>query len=129
VQTAGFRASVPAGWQAAVTPKGVVARSGGALVSVTRYPLERSYNPSKFAEAVPELDRVAAGLAADAHASLTQRATATVGGERARVYRYPGTKLGFVLLGGDEYELLCRSPGGGDPDGACALLFSSFSLG
>ena len=98
-------------------------------MSITHYPLRQDYTPAKFAQAVPQLDAVAAGLAADAHEQLAGKATETVGGERSRVYRYGGTRVGFVLSGTDEYELLCRAPGGGDPDGACALLFSSFSLG
>jgi hypothetical protein len=129
VQAAGFEASVPAGWRVAVRANGLVARSGGALVSVTRFPLQREYEPSKFAVAVPELDRVAARLAADAKAELTERATVMLAGRKAREYRYLGTRLGFVLDHREEFELLCSSPGGRDPDGACALLFSSFSVG
>lgn len=107
---------------------GVTSRSDGSLVSVTRFRLRRRYDSSMFAAAVPQLDRVASGLAADAGAKLTSRATALVAGRRSRVYRYRNTKLGFVLAGRFEYQLLCRSPGGGDPGGACALLFSSFGI-
>jgi hypothetical protein len=33
-----------------------------------------------------------------------------------------------VLQGKREYQLLCRAPAGaGDPDGACALLYASFT--
>jgi hypothetical protein len=129
LQTAGFQVSVPHSWDAAVRENGVVARSPeGAVVSVTHYPLRETYEPAKFKQAVPELDRVAAGLAADAHEPLSGKATQTIGGLRSRVYRYGSTKVAFVLSGRDEYELLCRATGGDDPDGACGLLFSSFSL-
>jgi hypothetical protein len=120
--------SVPKGWSTAVRGNGVTARSGDALVSVTRFRLQRRYDSSMFATAVPELDRVAAGLAADEGARLTSRSTTLVAGRRARVYRYRNTKIGFVLVDRFEYQLLCRSPGGGDPAGACALLFSSFGI-
>lgn len=106
----------------------MTARSGGALVSVTRFRLRRRYDSSMFAAAVPELDRVAAGLAADDGTKLTSRSTALVAGRRSRVYRYRDTRLGFVLVDRSEFQLLCRSPGGGDPGGACALLFSSFGV-
>lgn len=124
----GFTVSVPASWSASVQKGRIAARSGGALVSVTRFRLQRRYEPSMFAAAVPQLDRVAAGLAAEAKAKLTARATEVVAGRRSRVYRYRDSKIGFVLAGRFEYQLLCRSPGGGDPDGACALLFSSFAV-
>lgn len=128
MQGDGYQVSVPGDWNVSVLGDGVVARSGGALVSVTRFRLRRRYDSSMFAAAVPQLDRVAAGLAADAGGTLTSRSTALVAGRRSRVYRYRHTKIGFVLVGRSEYQLLCRSPGGGDPGGACALLFSSFGI-
>jgi hypothetical protein len=120
--------SVPKGWNTSVRGTGVTARSGGAFVSVRRFRLQRRYESSMFAAAVPELDRVAEGLAADAGVKLTSRSTMLVAGRRSRVYRYRGTKIGFVLVGRFEYQLLCSSPGGGDPAGACALLFTSFGI-
>jgi hypothetical protein len=119
---------VPKDWSERLRSNGVTAASGGALVSVTRFRLQRAYDSSMFAAAVPQLDRVAAGLAADAGAKLTSRTTELVAGRRSRVYRYRDTKIGFVLVGRYEYQLLCRSGGGGDPGGACALLFSSFAV-
>ena len=120
--------SVPKDWSTTVRPTGVVSRSGGAFVSVTRFRLRRRYDSAMFAAAVPELDRVAAGLAAADGAKLAVRSTTFVAGRRTRVYRYRDTKIGFVLVDRYEYQLLCRSPGGGDPAGACALLFSSFGI-
>ena len=58
-------------------------------------------------------------------------------GQKVRAYRLTvkpasGTafdeRIGFVLHGKREYQLLCRAPvGAGDPDGACALLYSTFT--
>lgn len=124
----GYTLSVPASWSISVQGGNVAARAGGALVSVTRFRLQRRYEPAMFAAAAPQLDRVAERLAAEAGVKLAARATTVVAGRRSRVYRYRDTKLGFVLAGRFEYQLLCRSPGGGDPDGACARLFSSFAV-
>lgn len=128
VQGNGYEVSVPRAWSTTLRSNGVTARSGGATVSVTRFRLQRAYDSSMFAAAVPQLDRVAVGLAADEGATLTSRTTERVAGRRSRVYRYRDTKIGFVLVGRYEYQLLCRSGGGGDPGRACALLFSSFDI-
>ena len=120
---AGFSAQVPAAWRVAQTRTGIVARDGGALVSVTVFPLRRPYRPSQFDAAVVELDRVADKLAAQAGAAVSERVTTTVAGRRIRAYRYAHTRVGFVLADRREYELLCV----GQSD-ACALLFSSFAL-
>jgi hypothetical protein len=61
--------------------------------------------------------------------------TTTVAGQRARrydiAYELGGKKLtervGFVLRGKTEYELLCRFEQGRDSS-ACDMLFSSFRL-
>jgi hypothetical protein len=50
-----------------------------------------------------------------------------------RAYRYDEgasqIRIGFVLVEKREYQLLCRLPAGGaDLDGACALLFDSFTV-
>lgn len=119
----GFSAEVPAAWRVTQTRSGIVARRGGALVSVTVFPLRRPYRPSQFDEAAAELDRVADKLAAQAGATVGERLTTTVADRRIRAYRYARTRVGFVLAGRREYELLCV----GQSD-ACALLFSSFAL-
>jgi len=103
------------------------------MVVVQTYPLRRAYRPALFGGATAELDRVAARLAALGNARVTERATTTVAGRKIRAYRFAAgvydARLGFVLVGKREYQLYCRAPrGAGDPDGACGLLFSSFSL-
>ena len=139
VTGSGFTLRVPPLWSVQRRAAGsLLARQGSALVAVTRYTLLKPYEPSLFSRAARELDKVARTLAADAAGTLTERATTTVDGRRIRAYRFTGhsssggateTRIGFVLLGRTEYELLCQAPAGaGDPDGACALLFGSFSV-
>jgi len=118
----------------------VVRRPGGqdaALVSVSVFRLAQPYSPVLFRVAARELDGVAAKLARASGGRVTESVTTTVDGQRTRAYRFtshprgrPSTddRIGFVLEGRHEYQLLCRAPAGaGDPDGACALLFSSFA--
>jgi hypothetical protein len=124
---------VPQGWQVARRPNRIAARKGDALVSVTLFPLVKPYDPAKFAAAAKELDGVAATLAARAGGTLTERATTTVAGRKIRTYRYTygdtELRLGFVLDGMREYQLLCQAPAArNDPDGACTLLFDSFTV-
>lgn len=108
------------------------ARKDGALVSVTVFRLVKPYSDALFARAAKELDGVAGKLAAQAGATLDQRLTTTVDGRKVRAYGFANdttrTKIGFVLVERREYQLLCELPAGKpDPDGACALLFSSFN--
>ena len=52
-----------------------------------------------------------------------------VAGRKTRAYRFGSMRIGFVLEGRNEYQLLCRlAAGRKDKDGACALLFESFEL-
>jgi len=96
---------------------------------VQTFALLKPYRPEEFAAVTKELDRDAEHLAAQAGRPLTSRETTTVAGMKIRAYRYGTTRIGFVLVAKLEYQLLCRlGSGGADPDGACALLFSSFSL-
>ncbi len=142
VHGAGFRFEAPAGWSTRRTGTAVVVRrdpAGGTLVSATAFTLLKAYSPKLFDRAAKELDRVAANLASQAHGTLTESATVTVDGKRIRAYRlrvHPKSgaaydeRIGFVLQGTREYQLLCRAPAGSsDPDGACALLYSSFTAG
>ena len=102
---------------------------GGKRVSVVVYPLVKPYRPALFAVASKELDRVASQLAAKDGLTLSARETTRVDGRKIRAYRFGTTRIGFVLVGKREYELLCElPPDGEDADGACALLFSSFSV-
>lgn len=100
-----------------------------ASVSVSVFALRKRYVPAQFELAAAELDRVAAKLVADSHGKLTENVTTAIAGRKARAYRYTTPngelRIGFVLSGRHEYELFCRDA----KDPACALLFSSFSLG
>ena len=108
---------------------------GIQLVSVTRFPLLHRFRPELWSKAVPEMDRSAAGLAADQHGTVVSRATTAVAGQRARrydiAYKFGGKELtervGFVLRGKTEYELLCRFDQGKSAS-ACDTLFQSFRL-
>lgn len=134
----GFGFSVPVGWTVERTVRAVGARRASALVSATAFTLLKPYSAALFARAAKELDAVAVKLAAQSHGKLTERATTTVDGRRIRAYRFTGRpptgagyeeRIGFVLQGKREYQLLCQAASGaGDPDGACALLFASFHV-
>jgi hypothetical protein len=104
-------------------------RKGESRVSVTTYTLQKSYRRALFAAAAKELDGVAAKLAAAAGGRLSQKQTMIVAGEKIRAYRFDATRIGFVLVGRREYQLLCELPRTGqDAASACALLFRSFTL-
>ena len=93
------------------------------------FSLLKPYRPEQFAAVTKELDRDAQQLASQAGKPLEARETTTVAGMKVRAYRYGTTRIGFVLVDKVEYQLLCRlGSGGSDPDGACAMLFTSFSL-
>lgn len=127
---AGFSFAVPRSWQGSSATGIVAARRGGASVSVRTFTLVKRYDPARFAAAAKELDGVAAKLANAAGTTLAEKQTTTVGGERIRAYRFGSTRIGFFLRGRREYQLLCRlARDGTDRDGACALLFASFSAG
>jgi len=138
VRGPGFQFSVPEGWTVHRSVRTLEARREAALVSATAFTLIKPYAPELFAQAVKELDGVAAKLAAESNGTLTASATTTVDGTRIRAYRFTGRpakgapydeRIGFLLQGKREVELLCQATAGsGDPDGACALLFSSFRL-
>jgi hypothetical protein len=106
-------------------------------VSATAYRLVRPYSAAQFSRAAKELDKVAAKLARASGGTVTERVTTTVDGQKIRAYRFtshpagrPSTddRIGFLLEGRHEYQLLCRAPArSGDLDGACALLFGSFA--
>ena len=134
----GFAFSIPGSWVAKHGRGTVVARRpDGTLVSATAYKLARPYSPALFAKAAKELDGVAAKLAQASNGTVTQSVTTTVDGQKIRAYRFTARpegrpasddRVGFVLEGKREFELLCSAPAGsGDPDGACALLFRTFA--
>ena len=119
----GFSFAVPGGWHTSRTQRAVSSSNGKAQVSVTTYTLQKAYRPAIFAAAARELDRVAGQLAAQAGEKVTERRTVEVAGQKVRAYRFGSTRIGFVLVGKREYQLLCRDPGS-----ACDLLFQSFSV-
>ncbi|HET8528098.1 MAG TPA: hypothetical protein VFL60_04250 [Gaiellaceae bacterium] len=119
----GFTFEIPHGWQVERPRNAVVARDGGALVSVTRFPLLKPYDPARFDEVTTELDRIAGQLAQKAGSSLSSSDTVTVAGRKVRAYRYGDKRIGFVLEGKREYQLYCVQAAA-----ACDLLFSSFTL-
>ena len=131
----GYFFSVPAGWT--VTRKGaeVQVAQGTELVSVTRFPLVRSFRPSLWSKVQPQLDRAAEALASQQRGTVTERATVTIAGLRARRYQVAYARDGkqlveriaFVLRGKTEHELLCRYERGGDTR-ACDGLLATFRL-
>ena len=136
----GFQFEAPSGWTTKSTGMSTEARrdaAGRTLVSATAFTLLKPYTAKLFAKAARELDGVAAKLAAQSKSKLSESKTITVDGQKVRAYRltvHPASgpsfdeRIGFVLLGKREYQLLCRAPvGSGDPDGACKLLYSSFT--
>jgi len=136
-----FRFSAPLTWSIHRTGTSAAARSPGgsaSTVSAAVYRLAKAYTPDRFAEAAKELDGVAAELARKAGGKVTAGETTTVDGREIRAYRFTARtakgdryedRVGFVLSGTREIQLLCQEPAGaGDRDGACALLFGTFTL-
>jgi hypothetical protein len=129
LQGPGFSFSAPSHWVASRTARATAARRGTAVVSATAFTLLKPYRPALFGAAAKELDGVAEQLASQAGKPLAERQTTTVDGRRIRAYRFGTTRIGFVLDGKREFQLLCRMPPDGtDADGACKLLFSTFSV-
>jgi hypothetical protein len=125
----GFSFSAPASWSTSRTERAVLVRDGESRVSVTTYTLQKPYRRALFAAAAKELDGVAAKLAAAAGGTLRQKQTINVAGEKIRAYRFDATRIGFVLVGRREYQLLCElSATSQDTGNACALLFKSFTV-
>jgi hypothetical protein len=125
----GFTFAAPSAWTAARKEGAASARRGDDLVSATVFTLLKTYKPSLFDAAAKELDGVAERLAAQAGETLSERATTTVAGRRIRAYRFGSTRIGFLLEGKREYQLLCKlPPDGSDTDKACELLFKTFDL-
>jgi hypothetical protein len=131
----GYAFSAPGDWTVAHTARSLQAARGIAVVSVTRFPLLHAYVPALWPQVVPEMDRSAAGVASDQHGTLSARRTVSIAGEQARRYDVEydrnGKKLverlGFVLHGKTEYELLCRFERS-KSSSACDLLFRTFTL-
>jgi hypothetical protein len=135
VRGTGYTFSAPADWKIARPAREVRVTKGIAIVSVTRFPLLRSYRPALWASVVPELDRAAEEVAAQQSGSVTSRKTVKIAQRDARrydiAYEHEGKelveRLGFVLQGKTEYLLLCRYERGGDTE-ACDRLLATFTL-
>jgi hypothetical protein len=139
VKGSGFQFEAPTGWTTKSSGTSSEARrdaGGRTMVSATAFTLLKPYSPKLFDQAAKELDRIAAKLAVQSKSKLSESTTVMVDGKKIRAYRltvHPASgpsfdeRIGFVLLGKREYQLLCRAPvGSGDPSGACALLYATF---
>jgi hypothetical protein len=139
VKGLGFQFEAPSGWTTKSSATSTEARrdaAGRTMVSATAFTLLKPYSPKLFDRAAKELDHVAAKLALQSKSKLSESKTVTVDGKKIRAYRFtvhPASgpsfdqRIGFVLIGKREYQLLCRAPvGSGDPNGACALLYETF---
>jgi hypothetical protein len=125
----------PADWGVSRKGREVQAEQGTRLISVTRFPLLRLFEPALWEKVVPELDRAAAAVASQQHGAVSDPRTITVAGQKARRYdvAYTGEgkqlveRIAFVLRGKTEYLLLCRYERGGSTE-ACDGLLTSFRL-
>jgi hypothetical protein len=111
---------------------------GVETVAVSAFRLARPFRPALWPAAVRELDRVAGQLAdrLSPTAEISPGRTTVVAGRRARVYdiRYERAerqlveRVGFVLDGRREFQLLCRWSVEQAAVGmeACGQLFRSF---
>jgi hypothetical protein len=138
----GYEANVPAEWVVERPPRTIAAESpdGPESVSVAAFRLGRPFRPALWAEAVRELNDVAARLAERLAPSalVDSSRDTTLAGRRARIYeigyRRAGARLvdrvAFVLVDRREYQLTCRIDTGNPSVGeeACEELLRSFRL-
>jgi len=131
----GFTFTAPAQWTVSRKGSEVQAAQGTKLISVTLFPLLRSFRPALWGKVVPELDRAATTLARQQQGTVSDSRTVTIAGLKARRYDvdYQGEgkqlveRIAFVLRGKSEYLLLCRYERGGATE-ACDGLLTSFKL-
>ena len=134
----GFTFATPVGWRATVAASqasAVPPEGGETLVSVSVFRLVKPYRSELWPKVVPELDRVTAELAGRLRAKLDASRTVTVSAEQARQYDLSFShggkdvreRITFLLLGRQEYELLCRWAAGTSEPAACAGLLASFT--
>jgi hypothetical protein len=138
----GYSAVVPAGWRVDRPPRTVTASNpdGPEAVSIAVFTLARRFDPTRWTEAVAELNDVAARVAERiaSTARVSSSRDGVVGGRRARLYEIEYRRAGepmldlvvFLLVGRREYQLTCRirvdEPAVGTD--ACALLRDSFRV-
>jgi len=132
----GFTFRAPGDWHV-VRRSSVVSASPSPtsteLVSVSVFPLLRTYKPTLFAAVSKELDGDARQLASRLGGTVASSSTVTVAAIRSRQYELSYTAAGhsnrqritFVLRGKTEYQLLCRWTGS-EPS-ACAQLEQTFT--
>ena len=133
VSGTGYSFSGPGDWTVKRSAMSVALSRGLDVISVTRFTLLRRYRPELWPKVVPEIDQRADALARDQRGTVSSRATITIAGENARryeiAYRRNGNqlveRLGFILRGKTEYELLCRFERG-KSSSACDQLFETF---
>src|SRR5438270_5189856 len=89
VRGTGYTFTAPAGWTIVRSGRQVQAAEGGkslALVAVSRFPLLRAAKEELSPKVVKELDRVATGVAAQQHGSISSSETTDLAGRQARRY-------------------------------------------
>ena len=127
----GFQFQAPAGWDVSRLARGVAAASGPVnLLQAQHFLLVKPYRAALFEKTTRELNGTATRLAQQNAGSVAASATRQIAGRRSRYYRIdfgPGKseEIAFVLVGKDEYYLLCRRSSG-KSDADCARLFSTF---
>ena len=139
VRGGGYSFAAPSGWRVEREGRTVQAVDEDEAVAVTTFRLARPYRAELWPRVVPELDAVAERLARELGGRVAARETAFVDARRARVYALTGTRdatrrIGFVLEGRVEYQLLCRWRGDEQTAlasrlTACQTLFATFRLG
>jgi hypothetical protein len=133
VTGAGYRFEAPGNWIVERSGRrlSVSAEDDAAAISVTSFRLARAYRPELWRQAQEELDEVAERLARELDGTVESRETVRIAARRARVYSFSGTRdetrrIGFVLDGRREFQLLCRGEAG--DRSPCAQLFATFTL-
>jgi hypothetical protein len=135
----GFSFRAPGDWKV-VRRDSTVAASPKPLapevVSVAVFPTTKPYDPSLFAKATVELDRVASDLATRQQGTVRSKTTTTFQGEKVRQYLIAYNKNGedvleritFFFKGRTEYYLLCQWKASDDEPASCARLLKTFKL-
>jgi hypothetical protein len=132
VRGVGYSFNAPAGWEVTRSGRTVTAANDeNAVVSVTRFELDRTYEARLDAQVTAELNRVARTLARKLGGTAGRLSRPRIAQRRAWSYELSGTRDGttriaFVLVARREYQLLCR--GGSEDVDACRRLFASFRL-
>ena len=127
----GFQFQAPAGWNVSRLARGVAAASGSVdRVQAQHFLLVKPYRPELFEKTTRELNGTASRLAQQNAGRVAASDTREIAGRKSRYYRIDfgqgkSEEIAFVLVGKDEYYLLCRrSSNASDAD--CARLFSTF---